>query len=80
MKKVVFWTGFGILILGLLSYVFGGQMICTSTIKGAAPGGCTTNQPWWVLALAGIIAMIVGIVLKPKAGKKILKPKSKKKK
>ncbi len=67
MKKVVFWSGVIIFVLGFLTFFLSGST------SGPTPESSTptvpflygTNQIYWMLiALAGVVLIIVGAILK----------------
>ncbi len=72
MKKIIFWGGVAVFVLGFLANFLAGATNGPSpeTQKPIVPFLYGTNQTMWMfLAFAGIIVAVVGIFLKGKKKK-----------
>ncbi len=69
MKKIVFWPGIAVFILGFLAFFLSGST-SGPDLEPTVPFLYGTNQTYWMLmAFAGVIISIVGAFLKEKKKK-----------
>ncbi len=68
MKKIVFWIGVGVFILGALAFFLSGSTSGLD-LQPTVPFLYGTNQTYWMLlAFAGILIAVIGAFLKGKKG------------
>lgn len=80
MKKIIFWVGISVLIIGLILFFLAGATGPEN--QPWVPSLYQTNQAIWLaLALAGFVLIAISMFLKSKASRtpKSRKAKSKKK-
>ena len=79
MKKILFWTGLAILVIGLILFFLAGATGPEN--QPLVPSIYQTNQAYWLaLSFAGFILIVAGLLMKFKRSKQKKVIKSKKKK
>ena len=66
MKKIVFWPGLAVFILGFLAFFLSGST-SGPELTPTVPFLYGTNQTYWMLmTFAGFVVIVVGAILKDK--------------